>query len=396
PVTAAELKTALTFYKEGREQGGFEAGIEAALAYVLVSPSFLFRVEEDPEHIPPNTPYRISDLQLASRLSFLIWSSLPDDRLLDLAARGDLSKPEVLEGEVRRMLADPRSASLAVNFGGQWLHLRNVDSLTPDVRLFPDFDDNLRQALRRETELCFERIIREDKSIIELIRSNDTYLNNRLAQHYGIPGVEGSHFRRVSLRPEMRRGGLLRHGSVLAVTSYATRTSPVLRGNWILGNILGTPPPPPPPDVPALDGQKTSAGATIRQRLAEHRANPACASCHDVMDPVGFALENFDAVGRWRDFEDGRAVDAAGGFPDGSRFEGVDALERAILQRPKIFVGTFAEKLLTFGLGRGVTSQDAPAVRSIVAASARQGFRFSDIVLAVANSKPFQMRKTSP
>jgi hypothetical protein len=396
PVTKADLEKPLGFYREAQEQDGFEAGIESALSYILVSPEFLFRVEEDPAGVPANTVYRIPDLQLASRLSFFLWSSIPDDELLDVAIRGKLTKPDVLAQQTRRMLSDPRARSLASNFADQWLYLRNLDSLTPDVRLFPDFDDNLRQAFRRETELFFEHILEEDRSVLELIKANYTYLNERLAKHYGISGVYGSHFRKVSVTPAMRRGGLLRQGSILSVTSYATRTSPVLRGHWILGNLLGTPPPPPPPNVPALDEKRISSSLSIRERLAEHRANPACASCHDIMDPVGFALENFDAVGQWRDYEEGRAVDASGGMPDGSKFVGVDALENGLLKRPELFVGTLAEKLLTFALGRGIETYDAPAVRKILKEADGSDFRFSSVILAVVNSTPFQMRKASP
>jgi hypothetical protein len=394
PIAKGDLEEPMTFYREARAEDGFEAGIESALSSILVSPEFLFRLEEDPSGVPPNTPYRISDLQLASRLSFFLWSSIPDDELLDLAIRGELSKPEVLTKQTRRMLKDPRAYSLAGNFADQWLYLRNLDSLTPDARLFPDFDDNLRQAFRRETELFFESIVEEDRSVLDMLRADYTFLNERLAKHYGIPGVYGSHFRKVSLKPETHRGGLLRQGSILAVTSYATRTSPVLRGNWILGNLLGTPPPPPPGNVPALKEKTISAALPVRARLAEHRANPACASCHDIMDPVGFAMENFDAVGRWREYEDGSPVDAAGGFPDGSTFVGVDALEQTLLKRRELFVGTFAEKLLIFALGRGMEPSDAPAIRKIVKEAEGDDFKFSSVIIAVIKSVPFTMRNT--
>lgn len=396
PITNEDLEQPMDFYREGRQSDGFEAGIQSALSFILVSPEFLFRIEEDPSGIPPETPYRISDLQLASRLSFFLWSSIPDEQLLETAIQGQLHKPEVLAQQTKRMLADPRARSLVSNFADQWLYLRNLDSLTPDVRLFPDFDENLRQAFRRETELFFESILYEDRSILELLEADYTFLNERLAKHYGIPGVYGSHFRKVSVTPETHRGGLLRHGSILSVTSYATRTSPVIRGHWILGNLLGTPPPPPPPDVPALPEKTISSTLSVRERLAEHRANPACASCHDIMDPVGFPLENFDAVGRWREYENGLSVDASGGLPDGSEFVGVDALEQALLKRPHLFVGTFAEKLLTFALGRGIESYDAPAVRGILREAEGDDFKFSSVILAVVNSTPFQMRKTSP
>jgi hypothetical protein len=392
PVTKEDLEQPMALYRETRSAENFEAGIEAALAAILVSPQFLFHVERDPAGMAPKTAYKISDIELASRLSFFIWSSIPDEELLEAAIRGELSKPRVLAKQTRRMLSDPRAHSMASNFADQWLYLRNLDSLTPDSRLFPDFDDNLRQALRRETELFFESVLREDRSVLELLKTDYTFLNERLAKHYGIAGVQGSHFRKVSLKPETQRGGLLRQGSVLSVTSYATRTSPVIRGNWILGNLLGAPPPPPPPNLPPLKEKTISKTLSFRERLAEHRSNATCASCHDIMDPVGFALENFDAVGRWRDFEDGRPVDAAGGFPDGSEFAGIDGLEQALLKRPELFVGTMVEKLLTFALGRGVESYDAPAVRKALNQAKTDDFRFSSVIVAVVSSVPFQMR----
>ena len=394
PVTDADLKTPMDLYRTARAGGDFEAGIEMALSAVLVNPQFLFRIEPDPTGVAHDSAYRIPDLQLASRLSFFVWSSLPDDELLDLATRGELSKPGVLEHQARRMLADPRSRSLVSNFASQWLHLRNLESITPDLRLFPDFDDNLRQAFRRETELCFESVMREDRSVVDLLKSGRTYLNERLARHYGIPHVLGSHFRPVELSDTTMRGGLLRMGSVLMVTSYATRTSPVIRGKWILENILGTPPPPPPANVPTLKDNTVSSSLSVRQRLAEHRANVACAGCHKLMDPPGFALENFDAVGRWRTSEEGRPVDSTGGLPDGSRFEGVTGLERALLRHPELFVGTLTEKLLTFALGRGVGPSDAPAVRKIVRDARANDYRFSSLIVGIATSTPFQMRRS--
>jgi hypothetical protein len=294
------------------------------------------------------------------------------------------------------MLADPRSRSLSDNFANQWLYLRNLDSLTPDARLYPDFDENLRKAMRRETELFFASILDEDRSVLNLLNSDYTYLNERLARHYGITGIQGSHFRRVHLEPASHRGGLLRHGSILSITSYATRTSPVIRGHWILGNLLGSPPPPPPPNIPALEERTVSSTLSMRDRLAEHRANPACASCHDVMDPVGFTLENFDAVGRWRDTEKGRPVDASGGLPDGSTFEGVESLEAALLQKPKLFVSTLTEKLLTFALGRGMEPCDAPAVRQIVREAETHDYQISSVIMSIVQSRPFQMRNTAP
>lgn len=393
PVTGADLRKPMELYAEARGAGGFEAGIESALSAVLVNPQFLFRVETDPAGAASGSAYPVPDVALASRLSFFLWSSIPDDELLGLAERGELGRPEVLRAQARRMLADARSQGLVSNFAGQWLHLRNLDSVTPDLRLFPDFDDNLRQAFRRETELLFEEVMREDRSVLDLLASDHTYLNERLAKHYGIPFVYGSRFRRVDLGADRVRGGLLRHGSVLTVTSYATRTSPVIRGKWVLENLLGTPPPPPPANVPALKDNTVSSSLSVRERLAAHRANPACAGCHSLMDPVGFALEDFDAVGRRRGSEEGRPVDVTGGLPDGSRFEGVDGLERALLKRPELFVGTAAEKLLTFALGRGLGPNDAPAVRQVVREARARGYRFSSVVEAVAASTPFRMRR---
>jgi Protein of unknown function (DUF1592)/Protein of unknown function (DUF1588)/Protein of unknown function (DUF1585)/Protein of unknown function (DUF1595) len=394
PVSDADLVTPMTLFREARARGSFDAGIEMALSGLLVSPRFLFRMEPDPSGVAPASAYAIPDEQLASRLSFFIWSSIPDDELLDLAERRELSKPDVLERQARRMVADPRARSLVTNFADQWLRLRNLDSITPDLRLFPDFDDNLRQAFREETELQFEGVMRDDRSVLELIKSDHTFLNERLARHYGIPNVYGSRFRRVDLGENSLRGGLLRQGSVLTVTSYATRTSPVIRGKWILENILGTPPPPPPANVPALKDNTVSSVLSVRERLAEHRANAACAGCHKLMDPVGFSLENFDSVGRFRSFDDGRPIDSTGGLPDGSQFEGVAGLERALLKRPELFIGTLVEKLLTYALGRGVDWSDAPAVRKIVRDARARDYRFSSLIVGIATSKPFTMRKS--
>lgn len=395
PVTGADVDAPLRFYRETRKQGGFDDGIEMALRAVLVSPEFLFRMEQDPAGIAPNTAYRVSDLELASRLSFFLWSSIPDDELLDAAAAGKLRTPAVLEKQTRRMLADPRSRSLVNNFADQWLYLRNVESAHPDMRAFPDFDDNLRQAFREETELFFESVMRENRSILDLLRADYTFLNERLAKHYGIPNVYGSRFRRVEFGPDSVRGGLLRQGSILMVTSYPTRTSPVIRGKWILSNLLGVPPPPPPGNVPALK-ETATIGKTLsmRERMAEHRANPACSGCHKLMDPVGFAMENFDAVGRWRTAEDGKPIDNSGGLPDGSKFDGVAGLQKALLARPELFAATFTEKLMTYALGRGVEYSDAPAVRGIVRASQGADYQFSSFILGIVNSTPFQMRRS--
>lgn len=393
PVSESDLERPMEFYRRGREQGGFEGGLQAALSAVLVSPEFLFRMERDPEGVAPGAAYRVDDLALASRLSFFLWSSIPDDALLAAAERGELRDPRALETHARRMLGDPRALNVVRNFGAQWLHLRNLESVTPDLRLFPDFDDNLRRAFRRETELHLETILREDRSIVDLLKCNHTFLNERLARHYGIPHVNGSQFRRVELGPGSDRGGLLRQGSILTVTSYATRTSPVLRGKWILENLLGTPPPPPPASVPALKERTATESPTVRERLAAHRADPACAGCHALIDPPGFALENFDAIGRWRTLEEGAPVDARGGLPDGGSFEGVAGLEDRLVQRPEPFVGAFTEKLLTFALGRGLEPSDGPAVRRIVREAKADGYRLSAIMTGIVRSLPFTQRK---
>ena len=394
PVTDADVQGPLALYRDAAAEHGFDAGIEMALSAILVSPQFLFRVERDPAGIAPGTAYRITDLELASRLSFFLWSSLPDEELLSTAAAGRLRQPAMLERQVRRMVADPRARALVTNFAAQWLHLRNLASMTPDMRLFPDFDDNLRQAFRQETELFFESVLREDRSVLDLLRADYTFVNERLARHYGIPHVYGSRFRRVALAGDSMRGGLLRHGSILTVTSYATRTSPVVRGKWILDNLLGVPPPPPLPDVPALKDNTVDGHLSVRQRLAEHRRHATCAGCHNLMDPVGLSLEKFDAVGRRRTTEEGAPIDASGGLPDGSRFDDVQGLEAALLRRPELFVGAFAEKLQTYALGRGVEYYDAPAIREIVRAARPENFRMSAVILGVVKSPAFQMRKS--
>ncbi len=396
PVTEADLARPLEMFRAARDQGGFDAGIEMGLAAVLVSPEFLFRVERDRAGVEAGAAYRLSDLELASRLSFFLWSSVPDDELLAAAERGALTAPDELRRQVRRMLADARASNLVTNFAGQWLHLRNLESITPDMRVFPDFDDNLRQAFRQETEMLVESVLREDRSVVDLLRADYTYLNERLAKHYGVPHVYGSRFRRVEFEEGGTRGGLLRQGSILLATSYATRTSPVIRGKWVLDNILGVPPPPPPPNVPELEETGTGTRArSMKERMSAHRENPACASCHKLMDPVGFALENYDAVGRWRDADGGTPIDATATLFDGTAVDGVDALEAALLRRPELFVGTVVEKLLTFAIGRGVGHTDAPAVRAILRAAEEEDYRFSSLVLGVVESMPFQMRKAS-
>ena len=390
----ADVAVLLRFFEEGRAGADFDAGIEMALQRLLISPEFLLRVERDPEGVEAGRPYLVSDLELASRLAFFLWSSLPDDALIDAAAAGTLRDPAVLESQVRRMLADPRAESLVTNFAAQWLYLRNLTAVSPDFIVFPDFDETLRRALRRETELFFESIVREDRSALDLLTADYTFVNERLAKHYGMPGIYGSHFRRVALPPDSPRGGLLGQGSILAVTGYATRTSPVVRGKWVLENLLGTPPPPPPPNVPPLSEEKSDAVLSMRERMIEHRRNPVCAACHALMDPVGLSLENFDAIGRWRTLTDGFApIDASGSLPDGTTFDGVAGLRQALVSRSDQFVRTLTERLLTYGLGRAVEHYDQPAVRAIERAAARDDYRFSSIVLGIVNSTPFQMRR---
>ena len=400
PVTAADLEGPLRFYEQGHATGGFEAGIELAIRRLLVSPEFLFRTEADP---PDVAVYEVSDLELASRLSFFLWSSIPDDELLDLATQGRLRDPDVLETQVRRMLADRRSQALVDNFAGQWLYLRNVPALTPDLYTYPDFNDGLRRAMKRETELFFEHIMREDRTVLDLLTADYTFLNESLAEHYGIPNVYGDTFRRVVLPEGSVRGGLLGQASILAVTSLPNRTSPVVRGKWILENILGSPPPEPPADVPPLPEETGDgpAAMTMRQRIAEHRENPVCASCHSLMDPLGLGLENFDSTGRWREVEatgDARAasfvpIDGSGAFPDGTEFSTVLELKQALMARSDRFVATMTEKLLTYALGRGLEYYDAPAVRAIARDAARSDYRLSALVLGVTKSAPFQMRR---
>ena len=397
PVTSQDVEPLLHLYAATRAPGmdeGFEAGIQTALQRILISPQFLFRIAKDPAGVAPGTPYRISDVDLASRLSFFLWSSIPDDELLDLAEKGRLSDPTVLDQQVRRMLADSRAQALVDNFAGQWLFLRNVERVSPDPDLFPDFNENLRGAFRRETELFFASNVREDRPAAELMTADYTFVNERLARHYGIPNVYGDHFRRVKVPDENRRG-LLGQGSILTVTSRANRTSPVLRGKWVLDNVLGTPPPPPPPDVPALkESGADIQNLTMRQRTELHRANPVCASCHARMDPIGFALDNFNAIGQWRTADGSTPIDASGALADGTKFEGPEELLEALLVRPEQFAMTVTEKLLTYALGRDVESYDQPAIRTILREAAASEYRWSSLLTGIARSTPFQMRRS--
>ena len=392
PATDGDVETLMGFYEEARRQGGFEAGIRQALARILVGPRFVFRFESDPESPAPGTAYRITDLELASRLSFFLWSSIPDEELLELAIEDKLHEPATLEQQARRMLADPRSESLVTNFGGQWLYLRELKNQRPESK---DFNENLREAFKRETELFFESIIREDHNVLDLLNAGYTFVDEQLARHYGIHGVHGSRFRRVAL-PENRRG-MLGQGSILLVTSVANRTSPVARGKWILENLMGSPPPLPPPNVPPL---KESAGqamaGSVRQRMEEHRNNAACAACHKIMDPIGFSLENYDLIGKWRTSDEGTPIEASGELVDGTRLDGPAGLRQALLSRSDVFVSTLTEKLLTYALGRGVRYYDMPAVRAITRAAAENDYRFSSLVSGIVNSTAFQMRVKEP
>lgn len=392
PATTADTRTLIEFFKTGRATGGFDAGIELALERILVDPDFLFRIENAPAGVKPGQMYRLNDLDLASRLSFFLWSSIPDDELLKLAESGKLSEPQTLDREVRRMVADPRAGALVKNFVSQWLDLGRIRTATPDPEIFPAFDDTLRQAFEKETELFFESQIRQDRAVPEMLDSNYTFLNEALANHYGIPSIYGSHFRRVSFE-QSPRGGMLGQGSLLMLTSYANRTSPVLRGKWLLDNILGMPPPPPPPGVPPLKASGSDGTATsVRARMEEHRKNSACAGCHSRMDPLGFSLENFDAVGRWRQYdENGIAINASATLPDGTAFDGIQGLRTLMNARRDQFVRTFIEKLLTYALGREVEYYDLPAVRRIARESSPDGYRWSSIILGIARSTPFYM-----
>jgi mono/diheme cytochrome c family protein len=398
PATAADVDTLLEFYDAGRDEGSFVAGIQAALERLLISPDFLFRIERDSAGTRPGTAYPLDDLALASRLSFFLWSSIPDEELLRLAERKELRKPAVADGQVRRMLADARAKALIDNFGGQWLYLRTLANVVPDPVAFPAFDENLRDAFRRETELFFESQIRDDRGVPELLKADYTFANQRLAEHYGIPNVYGSHFRRVALdeRQAAIRGGILGQGSLLTVTSYPNRTSPVLRGKWVLTNILGTPPPPPPADVPDLPERGESGRpATVRERMEQHRRNPQCRVCHAPMDPLGLALENYDAVGEWRSVEGGLPIDVTGVLPDGSQFAGLGGMRTLLLERREQFVRTVTEKLLTYALGRAIGPRDRHFVRQIVRDAERRDYRWSAVINGIVASPLFRMRRSA-
>jgi len=394
PVDARDLDDLWPFFDAGRAERGFDFGIQRALERLLISPQFLYRIELDPPAASPGEAYSISDLELASRLSFFLWSSIPDEKLLDLAIAGRLREPGELEQQVERMLADPKSKSLVTNFAAQWLFLRDVQSKEPDLFLFRDYDTTLKESLVRETELFLASIFDANRSVVDLLDATHTFVNERLAEHYGIPNIEGSHFRRIELPEDSPRAGLLGKAGILTLTSYSTRTSPVLRGKYVLDNLLASPPPPPPPDVPSLVTENVSDGAalTMREALARHRADPACASCHVEMDAIGFALENFDAVGQWRDWDAGEPIDSISVFPDGTPIEGVAGLRTLLTSKPERFASAFTEKLLMYAIGRNVQHYDAPAVRSVVRTAEANDYAFVSIVKGIVGSVPFQMR----
>jgi cytochrome c5 len=399
PVTDEDVNVLLDFYNRGRAGSGFEAGIELAVQRTLVSPSFLFRTEFLPDSAatPGSGAYRISDVELASRLSFFLWSSIPDDQLVDLAAQGKLHDPAVLERQTRRMLADPRSQAFTTNFAGQWLSLRRLADIVPDPFLFPDYGDTLALAFQREAELFFDSVVREDRSTVDLLTANYTFVNERLAQHYGIPNVKGVNFRRVALADDSPRRGLLGKGAILTVTALPNRTSPVVRGKWVLQNLFGTPPPEPPPNIPALEenGNQITKVRTMRARLEQHRANAVCASCHKMMDPIGFALESFDAVGKYRTSDENfEPIDTTGAYADGTRIDGLAGLRQVLVNHSNQFLVNMTNTLLTYALGRGVEYYDAPAVRSIVRDAAPQNYRLSSLILGIVKSAPFQMRRS--
>jgi hypothetical protein len=392
PVKDSDVESLLSFYQRGRNKSSFDAGIESALQLVLASPEFLFRFEPDPADVKDGASYRVDDMALASRLSFFLWSSVPDEQLLKLASQGKLKDPVILEREVKRMLADPKSEALVDNFAEQWLFLRNLKNSAPNLDAFPDFDDNLREAMREETKLFFSSIIHEDRNVMDLMTADYTFVNERLARHYGIPNIYGSQFRRIKITDETRRG-LLGQASILTITSYPNRTSPVQRGKWILTNVLGTPPTPPPPNVPELkENGENAKPKSLRERMEAHRADAVCAGCHKVMDPIGFSLENFDAIGRWRTTDDGAAIDPSGTLFTGARIDGAAALRNMLTARPETFVGVMTEKLLTYALGRGVEYYDMPTVRKIVSDAGSQDDRFSSLVMGIVKSTPFEMK----
>ena len=395
PVSSADIAPLMTMYKEGRKLGTFDHGIEAGLEVVLSSPNFLFLREVDPPRSRPGTVRRITDVELASRLSLFLWSSIPDEELLSTAEKGQLSKPAVLQSQVSRMLADPKSKALTANFAGQWLHLRRLEAQKPDRAAYPDFDQRLRTAMLTETEMFFETVIRENRSALDFLDADYTFLNQRLAEHYGIPGIYGTTFRRVSLDPKLRRGGLLGQASILTVTSYNNRTSVVMRGKWILENILAAPPPPPPPDIPALNDAKNGKLLSVREQMEMHRANPVCASCHNKMDPLGFSLENYDAVGAWRTSFAGKPIDASAVLPDGTKFDGPAGLQSILLSRKEQFVEALTERLMTYGLGRGVEYYDMPAVREVRDHARQDDYRMNTIIMGIVQSVPFVMKKVS-
>jgi mono/diheme cytochrome c family protein len=392
PVPAAELTGLMAFYDAGRKQGNFERGVQMAVRRVLADPAFLFRAERERPGLAAGRPYRVSDIELASRLSFFLWSSIPDDTLLTLAEQGKLSSATVYRDQVRRMLADPKADALISNFSGQWLQLRNLERVAPNPMEFPDFDDDLRQAFRRETELFFGSIVREDRSVLDLLKADYTFVNGRLARHYGMPGVNGSQFRRVTVTQDARKG-ILGQGSILTLTSHPNRTSPVKRGKWVLENLLGSPPPPPPANVPPLkEGAELPQPKTMKERMAEHRANPTCANCHRLMDPIGLAMENFDGVGAWRVRDAGARIDATSQLSDGTAVDGVVALRDTLVRRPEVFVRTMTENLLVYALGRGLTTADQPTVRAIMREAQPGNYRVSALVTGIVNSTPFRMR----
>jgi hypothetical protein len=394
PVKAVDIAPIMTMYKDARKDGDFERGVEAGLEVILASPNFLFVREIDPPRSAPGSVRRITDIELATRLSLFLWSSIPDEELLSTAERGQLSKPDVLKAQVARMLNDPRAQALTENFAGQWLHLRRLPAQNPDKVAFPDFDMRLRKAMQTETEMFFEHIVRENRSVLDFLDADYTFVNERLAEHYGIPGIHGTTFRRVKLDPALHRGGLLGQASILTVTSYNNRTSVVLRGKWILENILAAPPPPPPPNVPALNDAKNGKFLSVREQMEQHRKNPICASCHTKMDPLGFSLENYDAVGAWRTNYAGKPIDVSAVLPDGTQFTGPSGLQGILMSRKDQFVEALTERMMTYALGRGLEAYDMPAVRAVRDAAMRDDYRMQSIIVGIVQSVPFVMKRT--